>query len=49
MSNNRLTDERIKQQAAKGNPVPTTGMDAHERNRVDALWNQAKQDAQKKK
>lgn len=49
MSSNRPTDQQIKDAGAKGNPIPTTGMDARERERVDALWKQAQQDAGKKK
>lgn len=48
MANNQLTDQQIREQAQKGNPVSTAGMDAAERNRVDALWKQAQQDAAKK-
>jgi hypothetical protein len=49
MSDNRPTDQQIKDAGAKSNPIPSTGMDANRRNRVDALWKQAQQDAQKKK
>jgi hypothetical protein len=49
VANNQLTDQQIREQAQKGNPVSTNGMDARERERVDALWNQAKLDAQKRK
>jgi len=49
MANNQLTDKQIQEAGAKNNPVSTTGMDAAERNRVDALWKQAQQDAQKRK
>lgn len=45
---NKPTDQQIKDAGAKSNPIPTTGMDARERERVDALWKQAQQDAQKK-
>ncbi len=49
MSNNKPTDQQIKDAGAKGNPIPTHNMDARERERVDALWKQAQQDAAKKK
>lgn len=49
MSGQKYTDQQIKDAGSKSNPISTTGMDANERNRVDALWKQAQQDAQKKK
>lgn len=49
MSSNKPTDQQIRDAGSKGNPVSTAGMDARERERVDALWKQAQQNATKKK
>lgn len=48
MSNNKLTDQQIRDAGQKGNPVSTNGMSADERNRVDKIWNDAKKDSGKK-
>ncbi|MBR2536494.1 MAG: hypothetical protein AB7S74_09530 [Hyphomicrobium sp.] len=48
MSNNNLTDQQIKDAGTKGNPVSTNGMSTEERNRVNKIWNDAKNDAGKK-
>lgn len=42
MSNNKLTDQQIRDAGQKGNPVSTTGMTSQEKERVDKIWNDAK-------